>query len=59
MGVLLKVGKPGEIMATEGTKHAVIEGTLETVRTKSLEGGEMGGRVKGVRTCWQGVVTGW
>lgn len=29
--MILKVGETGKLLATERTKHAVVEGTLETV----------------------------
>lgn len=40
LGVLLKVGKTGKLASTKGTERAVVEGTLETFRTKRLRRGE-------------------
>ena len=31
VGMLLKVSETGELLATERTEHAVVEGTLETL----------------------------
>lgn len=31
VGMLLKVSEAGELLATERTKHAVVEGALETL----------------------------
>lgn len=37
VGMLLKVSETGKLLATERTKHAVVEGTLETLCTKGLD----------------------
>lgn len=59
VGVLLEVGKAGEILAAEGTEGAVVEGALETRGAKGLWEMRAGGWGEKRRTCWQGVVTGW
>lgn len=38
VGMFLKVGEARKVLATERTKHAMIEGTLETLGAKRLDG---------------------